>query len=246
MTKPNPNPTKHLASVWLRRAPLLVILGLALVALIFFGDLVQLETLSKHYTALLAYRDANFAMTAFGFVALYTLIVILALPGALIASITGGVLFGVLFGTVLNFSAAIVGATAIFLAAKTGFGADVSAKLAASGGAGARFQEAIQRNEWSALLTMRLVPVLPFFLANLIPAFMGIRLKVFFVTTAIGIIPGCIVYTWVGAGLAQVLARGQMPDLSILSSVNVWGPLSALGVLAALPMALRFFRKGTL
>lgn len=231
-------------SVWLRRVPIVLILCLAIAGVFFFRGALGFDALAKNYGVLIAYRDAHFATAVLAFVVIYTLIVVFALPGALVASITGGALFGLAFGGALNFVAALTGATAIFVAARAGFGADVAAKLEASGGTGARLQSSIQRNEWSALLTMRLVPVVPFFVANLIPAFMGIKLRVFFLTTALGIIPGCLIYTWVGSGLSDVLAQGKTPDLSILGSPNVLGPLVGLGLLAALPMLLRMFRKG--
>lgn len=233
-------------SVWLKRAPFVLIMLGAAAGAFFFRNALSLQSLAENYAVLLAYRDAHFVLAALAFAGIYTVIVVLGLPGALVASITGGVIFGVLVGLALNLSAAILGASGLFLAARAGFGADVAAKIDAKGGMGAKLQAAIRRNEWSALLTMRLVPVVPFFLANLLPAFMGVRFVVFFVTTALGVIPGALVYTWVGAGLSDVLARGETPDLSILSSPNVWGPLLGLGLLSAFPMLLRALRKGDL
>jgi uncharacterized membrane protein YdjX (TVP38/TMEM64 family) len=146
-------------------------------------------------------------------------------------------------GTLYNVLAASLGAAAVFLAARAGLGADVADKIAARGGAVARLQEGLRANQWSVLLMMRLVPVVPFFLANLIPAFAGIRFAPFVVTTAIGIVPGALVFTSVGAGLGEVFARGEAPDLSIIFTAPVLLPLLGLAALSALPMLIKALRR---
>jgi uncharacterized membrane protein YdjX (TVP38/TMEM64 family) len=94
------------------------------------------------------------------------------------------------------------------------------------------------------LLTMRLIPVVPFFVANLIPAFVGVPLWRFAVTTFLGIIPGAVVYTSVGAGLGEVFARGETPDLGIIFAPHVLFPILGLAALAALPMVLKLLKRG--
>ena len=90
---------------------------------------------------------------------------------------------------------------------------------------------------------MRLVPAVPFFLANLIPAFVGTRLSRFAISTFLGIMPGGLVYTSVGAGLGDVFTRGETPDLGIIFAPYVLGPILGLAALSALPIALKYFRK---
>jgi uncharacterized membrane protein YdjX (TVP38/TMEM64 family) len=80
--------------------------------------------------------------------------------------------------------------------------------------------------------------------ANLIPAFVGTRLWPFFATTLVGIIPGGVVYTSVGAGLGEVFAAGKTPDLGIIFAPHVLGPILGLAALSALPILLKHFRKG--
>jgi uncharacterized membrane protein YdjX (TVP38/TMEM64 family) len=191
----------------------------------------------------LAFRDAHYLWASLGFVAAYAVIVALSLPGATIATLAGGFLFGMFPGTLYNVLAASLGAAAVFLAARAGLGADVADKIAARGGAVARLQEGLRANQWSVLLMMRLVPVVPFFLANLIPAFAGIRFAPFVVTTAIGIVPGALVFTSVGAGLGEVFARGEAPDLSIIFTAPVLLPLLGLAALSALPMLIKALRR---
>ena len=102
----------------------------------------------------------------------------------------------------------------------------------------------MRENQWSALLIMRLVPALPFVLANLLPAIVGVRLLPFVVTTFFGIIPATLVFTSIGAGLGEVFARGERPDLGVIFSAPVLLPLLGLAALSALPILLKKRKKG--
>lgn len=146
-------------------------------------------------------------------------------------------------GTLFNVIAATAGAVAVFTAVRAGAGRETAAHIAARGGAAARLQAALQDNEWSVLLLMRLVPAVPFFLANLIPAFVGVRTDRFAITTFLGIIPGGLVFTSVGSGLGEVFARGETPDFDDLLTPGVMGPLLGLAALSALPVVIKLLRK---
>lgn len=222
-----------------RKLPFLLILCAAIAGAIFLRDKISFEALGEHREALLAFRDQNYLLASLGFIAAYVVIVAFSLPGATIATLTGGFLFGLFPGVVYNVIAASLGAVAVFLAARLGFGADIAAKLQNGSGPASRLQEALQKNQWSALLIMRLVPAVPFFLANLIPAFVGIALFPFALTTALGIIPGGLVYTSIGAGLGDVFARGETPELGVIFTPPVLLPLLGLAVLAALPIVIK-------
>lgn len=227
----------------LRHLPLALILAVAAVSAFALKDHLGLEALAARQADLLAFRDAHYIWAMLGFVLAYVVIVAFSLPGGTVATLTGGFLFGLFPGVVLNVTGASLGAVLVFLAARAGFGADVAARIAQGGGAAARLQAGLQRNVWSALLVMRLVPAVPFFLANLLPAFAGVRLWPFAATTLLGIIPGALVYTSVGAGLGGVLARGETPDLSIIFAPQVLLPLLGLALLSALPMLIGVFRR---
>ena len=169
-----------------------------------------------------------------------------SLPGATIATLTGGFLFGTALGTVFNVTGATLGATAIFLAARFGFGEKLGQKLESSQGLVKKIKDGIDENQWSMLFFIRLVPVVPFFLANLIPAFLEVRIWRFVVSTFFGIIPGALVFTSVGAGLGEVFARGETPDLGIIFEPHILLPILGLSVLAILPVILKlvFGKKG--
>ena len=229
--------------VWQRWLPLLLLALGAAVGLWLFGDRLSFETLRENREALLARRDAYPFTTAALFIAVYVGIVTLSLPGALLASLTGGFLFGLFPGTLYNVLAATLGATALFLAVRLGLGASLKARIDASDGRVKRLSDGIRANEVSMLLTMRLIPAIPFFLANLIPAFLGVATLRFVWTTAVGILPGGLITTWVGSGLGEVFARGETPDMGIFTEPQILLPLLALAALALLPALVKSMRR---
>jgi uncharacterized membrane protein YdjX (TVP38/TMEM64 family) len=231
-------------STWLRRLPMLAILTAALIGAVALRDELSFDTLSRHRDILLAFRDDHYLGALMAFLAAYVAIVTFSLPGGTIATLTGGFLFGLFPGVLFNIAAAGTGAVLVFLAARSSFGAAMARKLEGAGGKAARLQAALRENEWSVLFLMRLVPLVPFFIANLIPAFVGTSLSRFAVSTFVGIIPGALVFTSVGAGLGEVFARGEAPDLGVIFTPPVLLPLLGLAALAALPMVLRAVQKG--
>ena len=238
-----PQPDTNAApSRWLRRLPILLILAGFAVALIQFRDLLSFDALAQNRERLLALRDAHFALASLAFIAVYTLVVVISLPGAIILSLTGGFLFGVFPGTAYNVIAASIGAVVVFLSARMGFGADFARGIEERGGVVARLQGQLRDNQLWVLLTMRLIPVVPFFVANILPAFVGVRLSTFALTT-LGIIPAGVIYTSLGAGLGDVFARGEVPHLNILLQPQFGLPLLGLAVLAALPLVIKLFQR---
>jgi uncharacterized membrane protein YdjX (TVP38/TMEM64 family) len=222
---------------------LLAILAVAVTGALLLGDRVSFEALRENRATLIAFRDAHYAAAALGFMAAYVAIVAFSLPGATVATLTGGFLFGVFPGALFNVTAATLGAVAIFLAVRWGLGERLAARMDASDGPARRLRAAIQENGFSALLTVRLIPVVPFFVANLVPALVGMRLAPFAAATFLGIIPGGVIYTWVGAGLGEVFARGETPDLGLIFEPQVLGPLLGLAALSALPLVVKLIRR---
>ena len=225
-----------------RHIPLIVIAVAAVLGVVFLRDHLGFETLSANREALLAFRDSNFTLMAVLFVLVYVVIVAFSLPGAAVASITGGFLFGLVFGTILNVVAATIGASLIFLAARAGLGQMLAQKMDASDGKLAKLRAGLLENEISVLFLLRLVPAVPFFVANLLPALVGVKFRNYVLTTALGIIPGAIVFTWIGVGVGGVFDRGETPDLSLIWDPNVLGPILGPCVLAALPIVIKAVR----
>jgi len=225
-----------------RRLPILAILAVALVGGYALRDYLSFEALAENRAALIAFRDAHYALTVAGFIAAYAAIVAFSLPGATIATLTGGFLFATFPGVLFNVTGATLGAVGIFLAARWGFGERLAARMDTSTGTVRRIKDGIDANQWEMLFLIRLVPAVPFFVANLVPALVGVPLRRFAITTFLGIIPGALVYTSVGAGLGEVFARGETPDLGIIFTPPILLPILGLCLLAALPIVLKAVR----
>jgi uncharacterized membrane protein YdjX (TVP38/TMEM64 family) len=202
---------------------------------------LSLATLATHREALAAFVSANLALAAAVYVAFYVVAVAFSLPGAVFITLAGGFLFGAAGGTALTVVGATAGATLVFLFARRIFGADALDRM---GPAARRLAEGIRRNAASYLLVLRLVPLFPFFLVNLVPAFVGVRLRTYVATTAIGILPGTAVFSLAGAGLGDVLAMGGAFDLRGVLTPEIIAALVGLALLslAAIPLKARFAR----
>ena len=242
--KPMSDTTDTSRQGWGRSLPIALILLVAAFGAATLGDVLSFETLRNNREALLAWRDAHYGWSVAVFILVYVVIVAFSLPGALAASLTGGFLFGAVAGSVFNILAATIGATLIFIAAQRGFGERLAARMDTSEGRIRQLKKGIDENQWSVLFLMRLVPVVPFFVANLVPAMVGVPLGRFVISTFLGIIPGGVVYTSVGAGLGEVFERGETPDLGIIFEPQVLLPLIGLCALALLPMIINALRGG--
>ncbi|KIC11648.1 membrane protein [Leisingera sp. ANG-M1] len=225
-----------------RHLPLIALVAVALVGAMTLKDYLTFDTLRDNREALMAFRDQNYLGLAALFIGIYIVIVVFSLPGAAVASVTGGFLFGLLTGTAFNVISATIGAAGIFLAARWGLGATLTAKMESAEGRVQMLKQALRQNEIEVLLLLRLVPAVPFFVANLLPALVGVKFRNFLWTTAVGIIPGGIVFTWIGVGLGEVFDRGESPDLSLLWEPHVIGPILGLCVLAAMPIIVKSIR----
>ena len=230
-------------TLWLRRLPFLAILVAAVIALIFFRHYISFDMLERNREKLIDLRDHHYFLTSAIFLAIYVLVVISSVPGALFLTMTGGFLFGMIPGAIYNVLAATVGAITVFQAARMGFGHGVAARIEAQGGTVGKLQAALKENQWAVLLTMRLIPVLPFFITNIVPAFVGVRFSTFAITTFIGIIPADFIYTLLGSGLGDVFARGEVPHFDILMRPEFALPLLGLMLLAAAPLLLKFIGR---
>lgn len=222
-----------------RKLPLLVIVVAAVIGFLTLRDYLSFETLRDNREMLIAFRDSHYVATAAVFVLAYVAIVAFSLPGASIATLTGGFLFATFPGVLFNVTGATLGAIAIFMAARWEFGDKLGARLEHSDGLVKRIKDGLDENQWSMLFLLRLVPAVPFFLANLIPSVLEVPLHRFAVSTFLGIIPGALVFTSIGAGLGEVFARGETPDLGLIFEPHVILPILGLCLLAALPVGIK-------
>ncbi len=226
----------------MRFVPLAVIVIAAILGFVFLRDYLSFEALRDNREALIGFRDANYLLAVLVFMLIYVAVVAFSLPGASILTLTGGFLFATFPGVFYIVTAATLGATGIFLAARWGFGDRLGAKLESSDGLVKKLKDGIDENQWSMLFLMRLVPVVPFFVANLVPAFLEVPLRRYVISTFLGILPGSLVYTSVGAGLGEVFERGETPNLGIIFEPYILFPILGLCLLAILPIIINAIR----
>ena len=222
---------------WRRWLPIgIIAVGLVLVFVFDLDEFASLQHLQEHHQKLAEFVAAHYLQAVLGYLALYVLFVALSLPGAIWLTVAAGFLFGAVIGSILSVVAATAGATLLFLATKTSLGDCLHAH---AGPWLAKVERGFADNQWSYLLMMRLFPAIPFFIANLVPAFLGVPLSVFVITTFIGIIPATVIFATIGAGLDSVLQASA----DSLMTPQVKGALVALAVLAAVPIVVKFMRR---
>ncbi len=202
-------------------------------------EYVSFETLREHRLRLLELVGRHPIFAPLAFIGVYALATALSLPGGAVLTIAGGFLFGTVLGAAYAVVGATIGATAVFLIAKSAFGDSLRAKA----GPWLRWMATgFQENALNYLLVLRLIPIFPFWLVNLVPAFLGVPLATYVIGTFIGIIPGGLVYAAVGNGLGTVFDAGATPDLGIIFSPEILLPLLGLAALALLPVVYRKFK----
>lgn len=214
----------------------------AVIAVAYWYRLDQyltVDAIRDNRAALLAYVEENRALAVVAFMVVYAAAVAVSLPGAVVLTLAGGFLFGAAVGTALSVVAATIGAAAVFLIARSAFGNVLRLK---AGAFVARMADGFQKNAFSYLLFLRLVPVFPFWAVNLVPAFLGMKFAPFVFATGIGIIPGTAVYSAFGAGLGQVFEAGGQANIKDVFSPPLVAGLIGLGLLSLLPVVLKRWR----
>jgi uncharacterized membrane protein YdjX (TVP38/TMEM64 family) len=217
----------------------------ALVALLFIGALaaffaldgqryLTLETLQQNRNALLEFTQQHYWQALLIAIAVYTAATAVSVPGAVLLSLATGFLFGRWVGTGVIVISATTGAALVFLAARYLFADAMRAKL---GGKLRELSDGFARDAFSYLLFLRLVPLFPFWLVNLAPAFTDIRLSTYVAATAIGIIPGAFVFANLGQSLGRIQSTAQ------LVSPETLGALALLGMLALVPVLAKKFGR---
>lgn len=214
------------------RGKILVLLLLASVAAAFFYfDLAQylsLQSLKANRDRLLAFTDEHYGLAVAFFVGAYVLLTAVSLPGAVILTLGGGFLFGSALGTLYVNLGATTGATVAFLASRYLLHDWVEARF---GHRLAAFQEGFSRNAFHYLMTLRLIPVFPFFLVNTLSGLTRVPLGTYVTATAIGIIPGSFVYAYAGRQLGTINSLGEIASPRVLLAFTLLGLLTLVPVL---------------
>ena len=239
-----------------RLVPLIVVLAAsAIVFAMGWHRQLSFETLVRHHETLRTFIAAHEAAAVAAYVALYIAAVALSIPVGFYLTVTGGILFGAVLGGAAAVVSATIGAICIFLIAKSAVG-DYLVRRA--GPLAQRLAQGFRDDAFSYLLFLRLVPIFPFWIVNLVPALVGVKLSTFAAATFLGVIPATFVFAFVGEGLDSVIAAQQAAYQSCLAAgradcrlefhmhaaltPELVGALVALGVLALLPVVVKRLR----
>ncbi|MDE8348664.1 MAG: VTT domain-containing protein [Acidocella sp.] len=196
-------------------------------------------SLVEHRAEWSADAAAHPVAAPFVFISIYTAAVALSLPVGLWLSLLGGLLFGMWLGSLLTVVSASCGAIILFLLARGLLAPFFEQKFA---GKIAKLRPGLERDGFGYLLALRLMPVFPFWLVNLAPALIGMRLAPYAAASFLGMIPTSFVLNAVGSGLGATLATGARPNASMLLRPGIMLPLMALALLAILPALWRLWQ----
>ena len=226
----------------LRKVVIIILLIIATFGFIFFSEWISFEALKENRAEIAEFRDKNFTLSIISFWIFYVTLVVFSLPGAAVASVSGGFLFGLGGGLIINVTAASTGATLLFVLVRYGVKSfNYNKSNTFNNNFVFRIKNALTVNQVAIMLILRLVPVVPFFLANILPALVGVRLFNFIWTTVIGIIPGGLVFTWIGVGVGEVFDRNDYPNIELLFTPAILGPLLGITALLLIPIIFRHF-----
>jgi uncharacterized membrane protein YdjX (TVP38/TMEM64 family) len=247
---------------WLKRLwPLIALLGAtAVVFAMGWHRYFTVTALAEHREALRQLIDAHMLLSLAAFVALYVAVVALSLPGGAVMTLAGGFLFGWLIGGTASLFGATIGATFVFLIAKSTLGRLLAQR---AGPFLSRFRQGFQEDAFSYLLFLRLVPIFPFWLVNLAPGLLNVSFATYVATTFLGIIPGTFAFALAGSGLDSVIEAQRAMYQSCLAKSGSGGQEScsysldpgmlltpeliagcvALGFVALVPVVLKRMRR---
>jgi uncharacterized membrane protein YdjX (TVP38/TMEM64 family) len=235
---------------------------LAIIAIVSIGVVVlgwhrqvSFEMLARHYEALRDFIAMHEVSAVAAYIALYVVVVALSVPVGIYLTVIGGILFGAVLGGLAAMVGATIGAICIFLIARSAIGEHLVRR---AGPLAEKLASGFRADAFSYLLFLRLVPIFPFWLVNLVAALVGVRLMSFAAATALGVIPATFVFAFVGAGLSSVIAAQQAAYQFCLAAgradcrlkfhmdaaitPELLAALAALGVLALIPIVVKRLR----
>ncbi|MGD9743484.1 MAG: TVP38/TMEM64 family protein [Dongiaceae bacterium] len=221
--------------------PLLLLAGAAVIFLAFdFHGYINLEAVRENRALLLGLVDRHWLASFFAFFALYALLVALSLPVASIMTIAGGFLFGITVGGTASIVAETLGACIVFLVAQSAFGNLIKAR---AGSWMERVEAGFQENALYYMLTLRLIPIFPAFIINLVAPFVGVSFRVYAIATLFGVLPSCIIFASFGAGLGAIFDADKPVALENVLTPTMVFALTGLGLLMLLPVFFKAWKK---
>lgn len=244
-------------AAWARRYGPLALIGVAALLAVAFDlhKTLAWDWLAREWARVEFFVAHHPVAAVSAYVAVYAVATGVGLPGALVLTVAGGLMFGPLVGGTAALVAATAGGTLIFLATRSAFGSVMARR---AGSLAARLSDEFRRDAFHYLLFLRLAPAFPFYLVNLVPALCEVRLTTFVIASILGMAPATFAFAFIGAGLDHVIERHASAlaackerqegpcdiafDAGALVSPQVIAGLVALAVLALVPIVVRRLR----
>lgn len=218
---------------------ILLILMLVLFFVLRLDRYVSFAALKAHRTTLLAWTKTHFVAISIVYMLIYVLAVAISIPGAVFLTLAGGFLFGVGWGTLYVVISATLGATFLFLAVRLAlndwFRRKASPWIV-------KMQDGFNKNAFQYLFILRLIPIFPFWIVNIVPALLRVKTKTFISATLLGIVPGSLVYVMLGNGLGHLFDIGKTPNLGLIFEPQILWPLLGLAALTSLSILYKWFK----
>lgn len=224
----------------MRLLPLAAVAGLA-VAFFALGwnRYLSMEMLREHGLNLQAYAQDHWWIALAGFIGVYALATASTIPGPVFLTLLGGMMFGPYVGALAQATGATIGSVVIYCVYRTSIGTWLRAKFAADAGFMDRLARGIDRNAFTTLFTLRVIPSVPFVLVNATAGMMAVPLRPYVIATFIGLLPSTFIYTWIGSELGELLKAGVRPDLPMLLKQFFWPLMGVVFLSLLLPLGLK-------
>lgn len=221
----------------------LLLMTAGFAAFFYFGfhQYLNFDSLKQHHAQLQQWTASHYFSAAIIFMLIYIVTVATSIPGATILTLVGGFLFGISAGTTYVVISATFGAALVFLAVRTALGRKLAGKASSWAG---RMELGFQHNAFSYMLFLRFIPIFPFWIANIVPALLNVRLSIFMLATFIGIIPGSLVYVLVGHSLSKLANIGKTPSPGMIFSPEILMTLLAFALLSLMPVLYKKMKRG--
>ena len=225
----------------MKKWALLIIIVVSMLIAYFLGitNYLTFETIKENRQLILSYAAQYPLLMPLLFILIYVVVIALSLPGGAFLSILGGFIFGVPLSTVYVVVGATIGATIIFLAARTAIGDLLKRKASPFL---AKMEAGFKKNTTSYLLFLRLLPLFPFWLVNIAAAFFNVKTRTYLWTTVLGIIPGAYVFTQAGRGLGAIFDSGKKFSVESIFNTEVKIALVVLALFALIPIFVKRLR----
>lgn len=243
------------ASIALRWSPLVLVILVGIAAFAFgLGDYLSLSKIIQARGALIDYVADNPALATVAYVFVYMLAVIFSVPGGSVFTIIGGIMFGGVVGGLVTTVGAVLGSFGVFLVARSALAGWTKRRMAQLGPRINAIAEGFRENAFSLLIVLRLIPVMPYWASNALPAIFGVSAGTFIVATTIGLLPWTVSFAFFGAALEDIVAAQEAANpgcaeagtcevsLSVFSSPSVLTGF-IIAILALVPVGIHAWRR---